>query len=172
MTDQSTLPRLTAPALDRRSLATFLTAGAFATLAFDIFGQGISPLLGFASLAPVPLARSVLQSVFGIDSAPLAHLLHYFTGMVGYVVGWTFVAAPLARRFAPSLPWWAAAATYGVALWVFALYIMAHLVAGLPAFLGFTGITWVALAGHVLFALVAAWVLRARGFARSVTSAA
>jgi hypothetical protein len=36
---------------------------------------------------------------------------------------------------------------------------MAHLVAGNPAFLGFTGITWVALVGHVLFALVAAWVV-------------
>lgn len=51
---------------------------------------------------------------------------------------------------------------YGIALWVFALYFMAHLVAGNPAFLGFTGITWVALAGHILFAVVAAIVERAR----------
>lgn len=51
---------------------------------------------------------------------------------------------------------------YAVALWVFALYVIAHLVAGNPAFLGFGGITWVALAGHVLFTLVAAGVVRWR----------
>jgi hypothetical protein len=38
---------------------------------------------------------------------------------------------------------------------------MAHLIAGNPAFLGFTGITWVALAGHVLFAVVAAEAVHA-----------
>ena len=45
-------------------------------------------------------------------------------------------------------------------LWVFAIGIMASLVNGNAFFLGFTGITWVALAGHVLFALVCAWALR------------
>lgn len=150
------------PAVNARTAATVLTAGAFATLAFDAFGQGLSPLLGFASLAPVPLAKSVLNSVFGIDSTPLAHLLHIFTGLVAYAVGWVMVVQPLARRFVPSLPWWAAAVAYGVALWVFALYVMAHLVAGMPAFLGFGGITWVALVGHVVYAVVAAAVVRVR----------
>ena len=37
----------------------------------------------------------------------------------------------------PALPWWLVAAGYGVGLWIFALYVMAHLIAGLPAFLGF-----------------------------------
>jgi len=60
---------------------------------------------------------------------------------------------------APSLSWVVPASLYGVLLWVFALYVMAHLVASNPAFLNFTGITWVALVGHVLFALVAAWVV-------------
>jgi hypothetical protein len=73
------------------------------------------------------------------------------------------VARPLAARVAPNLNWLAAAALYGVALWVFAMFVMAHLFAGLPAFLGFTGITWVALVGHVLFALVAAVVVERRG---------
>jgi hypothetical protein len=36
-------------------------------------------------------------------------------------------------------------------------------IAGNPPLLGFTGITWVALAGHVLFALVAAAMMRWRG---------
>lgn len=30
------------------------------------------------------------------------------------------------------------------------------MIAGLPFFLGFTGITWVALAGHVFYAIAAA----------------
>jgi Na+/melibiose symporter-like transporter len=72
------------------------------------------------------------------------------------------LAPPLAARHAPQLPWWVAASLYGAALWVFALYVMAHLIAGNPAFLGFTGITWVALIGHVIFALVAAAVVRWR----------
>jgi len=38
-------------------------------------------------------------------------------------------------------------------------------VAGNPAFLGFGGITWVALVGHVIFAVVAATVFRLRGAA-------
>ena len=46
---------------------------------------------------------------------------------------------------------------------VFARYGIAHLVAGMKPFLGFTGITWVALWGHVVYALVAAAVLETRG---------
>ncbi len=62
----------------------------------------------------------------------------------------------------PSLPTLAAAAIYGVVLWVFALFVMAHLVVGMPAFLGFTEITWVALVGHVIYAVVLAGVVEAR----------
>jgi len=60
------------------------------------------------------------------------------------------------------VPWLASAVLYGVILWVFALYFMAHLIAGNAAFLGWTGITWVALVGHVVFAVVAAIVVRVR----------
>ena len=66
---------------------------------------------------------------------------------------------PVLARLTPGISWLPGSVLYGVGLWIFALYIMAHLVAGNPAFLGFTGITWVALVGHVLFALVAAWVV-------------
>ncbi len=151
------------PRLDARSLVTMLVAGALATVAFDFYGQSLSPMLGFASLAPVPLANSTIQALFGFTYEPGAHFLHYVAGMIAYPLGWMLIARPLATRFAPALPWWIAATAYGVALWIFAMFIMAHLVAGLPAFLGFTGITWVALVGHVLFALVAAYVVERRG---------
>ena len=142
-----------------RGLATMALAGACATVAFDFFGQSLSPMLGFANLAPVPLANNVIQTLFGATYRPGAEFLHYFAGMVAYPLGWMLLARPIARTFAPRLGWVAPAVAYGVVLWIFALYVMAHLVAGNPAFLGFTGITWVALVGHVIFALVAAWVV-------------
>lgn len=146
------------PAPTAASLWTMLLSGAVATVAFDYFGQSLSPMLGFANLAPVPLANNVIRVIFGAPYTPGAHLLHYVAGMVAYPLGWMVVARPLAARLTPFLTWWLVAAVYGVVLWVFALYVMAHLVAGNPAFLAFTGITWVALVGHVLFALVAAAV--------------
>lgn len=162
MTARTAAPATALPRLDARTFATMLIAGALATVAFDFYGQALSPMLGFASLAPVPLANSTIQAIFGAPYDPGANLLHYVAGMIAYPLGWMLIARPLAARFAPALPWWVAACAYGVALWVFALFIMAHLVAGLPAFLGFSGITWVALVGHVLFALVAAWVVERR----------
>ncbi len=156
---------LSLPRLDAGTIWTVLLSGCVATIAFDFFGQSLSPILGFANLAPVPLANAVIGVLFGETYTPGAHFLHYLAGLVAYPVGWLVVAQPLARIFAPRLPWWIAASAYGVALWVFALYVMAHLVAVNPAFLGFTGITWVALAGHVIFALVAAAVMRWRGAA-------
>lgn len=147
----------------KHTVATLLTAGAFATLAFDVFGQALSPLFGFAKLAPVGLAGATLNTVFGTNPPGAAYLLHAVTGIVFYVVGYYAVARPLQRAVLPQLHWSITATVYGVALWVFALYGMAHLVAGMKPFLGFTGITWVALWGHVLYALVAAAVLESRG---------
>jgi hypothetical protein len=49
---------------------------------------------------------------------------------------------------------------FGTGLWVFALYVMAHLFAGLPPFLGFITLTWASLIGHILFGTVVAFVVR------------
>ncbi|MEM6938855.1 MAG: hypothetical protein AAF943_00255 [Pseudomonadota bacterium] len=147
----------------KQSLFTLVSAGALATLAFDTFGQAIGPLLGYAKLAPVGLAGGTLKQVFGANPAGAAYLLHMVTGVVFYTLGYFLIARPVQRMILPQLHWSVTAAAYGVALWVFALYVMAHLVVGMPAFLGFTGITWVALWGHILFALVAAAVIETRG---------
>ena len=141
---------------------TILIAGALATIAFDLFGQGLSPLAGFATLAPVGLAQASIKAVTGVGSKPLAETLHVLTGLIAYPLGYLLVARPLAARITPWLHWSLVATAYGVGLWIFALYVMAHLVAGNAPFLGFTGITWVALWGHVLFALVAAAVIERR----------
>ncbi|MEM1350997.1 MAG: hypothetical protein AAGF27_01565 [Pseudomonadota bacterium] len=142
---------------------TVLTAGAFATIAFDVFGQALSPLFGYAKLAPVGLAGATLKSVFGANPSGAAYLLHSVTGLLFYVIGYFAIARPLQRALLPNLHWGVTAVVYGVFLWAFALYGMAHLVAGMKPFLGFTGITWVALWGHVLYAVVAAAILENRG---------
>lgn len=151
----------------KQTAFTVLAAGAFATIAFDAFGQGLSPLFGYGKLAPVGLANQTIKTVFGASPSGLAHLLHVFTGMVAYTLGYLLMARPLQQKIMPSLPWLATAVAYGVVLWIFALYVMAHLVAGNKPFLGFTGITWVALWGHIIFAVVAAWVMEARGIVKA-----
>lgn len=147
----------------QRTVFTILTAGAFATIAFDVFGQALSPLFGHAKLVPVGLASATLKSVFGAAPSGAAYLLHTLTGLIFYVVGYFAIARPLQRTVLPQLHWSITATVYGITLWIFALYGMAHLVAGMKPFLGFTGITWVALWGHILYALVAAAVLELRG---------
>ncbi len=150
----------------KHTFYTVIAAGALATIAFDAYGQGLSPLLGHAKLAPVPLAGQTLNKIFGANPSGAAYLLHTITGLFVYTLGYLWVARPIQLRIMPTLPWILTSIVYGVVLWVFALYVMAHLVAGNPPFLGFTGITWVALTGHVLFAVVAAWVMEAQGIVR------
>ena len=142
--------------------ATVVVAGALATIAFDVFGQALSPLFGYSKLAPVGLAGSSLKAIIGSNPKGLAYLVHAMTGLLAYPLGWLLIARPLQKQFAPNIPVVIAAAVYGVALWVFALYGMAHLVAGMKPFLGWSGITWVALWGHVVFAIVAALVIEHR----------
>ena len=147
----------------RQSVVTILTAGAFATIAFDVFGQALSPLLGYAKLAPVPLAGASIKTIFGANPSGAAYLLHAMTGLVFYAVGWALIARPVQRAVLPQMPWLVTAVVYGVVLWVFALYVMAHLVVGNKPFLGWGGITYVALWGHILYAVVAGWIMEARG---------
>jgi hypothetical protein len=151
----------------KNTLFTILAAGALGTAAFDAFGQGLSPLLGYAKLAPVGLAQQTLGTVFTEVPKGMADLLHILTGVVFYTLGYMLIARPIQQMVLPALPWVLTATAYGIVLWVFALYVMAHLVAGNPAFLGFSGITWVALWGHIVYALVMAWVIEARSPARA-----
>ena len=137
----------------RIDMAAVLLAGAAATVAFDLFGQALSPLAGFARLAPVGLADGAIAAVFGGKVAGGGHLLHYLTGLLAYPLGWLLVVRPIARAMAPAAPEAAVAALYGVGLWFFAIGIVAPMVVGLPFLLGFSGITWTALAGHVVFAV-------------------
>lgn len=138
---------------------TILIAGAFATIAFDLFGKGLSPLAGYAKLAPVGLATQSLKSIFGSIPKGSGDIVHALTGLIAYPLGWVLIARPIQTKIMPNLHWSITAVVYGIALWVFALYIMASLVAGNKPFLGWAGITYVALWGHIIYALVMAYVI-------------
>ena len=126
-----------------------------AACAFEIYGQVISPSLGCSRLAPVPLAASVFKAIAGYNSKEMAGLLHYTAGIIGYPLGFALIARPLWLAIAPKIPWYVLAVILGTVQWVFALYILAYLIAGQKAFLGVTGITYAALWGHIVYALVA-----------------
>ena len=150
------------PTLDRKVLIALALSGVAASIAFDVFGQLLSPAAGFVELAPVGLAKLVIAKLFGVSTTGGAYVLHFLTGLLFYPLGYLFAARPVARAFAPRTPWWVVGVIYGVITWLWAVYVMAYLVAGLPAFFGFSEFTWIALVGHVLFGWVAAAVIRSR----------
>lgn len=150
------------PPANLDTVGKMFIAGVLATMAFDFWGQIVSPGLGFANLSPHGLAKSLLGSI-GLPSGDFAgYFMHfYLVGLIGYPVGWLFIFRPIWQRLTGSAGgWFLPAAIYGFGLWVFAIGGITA-IAGLPLFLNFTGITWVALVGHVLYGIVLVAVLNA-----------
>ena len=100
--------------------------------------------------------------MFGFHSRPAGEAIHLVVGVVFYPLGFLLIARPLQRALLPRLPWWLTALGFGVGLFVFALYVMAHLVAGLPSFLGWTPLTYASLAGHLMLGLGTGTIVRWR----------
>ncbi len=151
--DQRLFPPLTAA-----TLLTAVLAGAAADLVWEGWARLVTPLLVGGPLQPAAL----VQSVFGLQSWFWAEVIHGVVGVVFYPLVFLYVARPIAKVAAPFLPWWVVGIGFGLGLWVFALYVMAHLIAGLPAFLGFVPLAWASCAGHMIFGLVTAAVVRWR----------
>ncbi|WP_042249629.1 hypothetical protein [Paracoccus sp. PAMC 22219] len=147
------------PMLTRRLIVTALLSGLAADLTWEFWARVITPLWVGGPLQPAAL----IQSVFGFRNNGLAEVIHAVVGIVFYPLGYLFIARPLQRLVVPGLPVLLTGVGFGIGLWVFALYVMAHLFAGLPAFLGFITLTWASLVGHVLFGVIVALVVRARG---------
>lgn len=139
-------------------IVTILLAGLASELVWEIWARVITPNLVGGPLEPAAL----VQSVFGLGDRTTAEIIHFLVGLIAYPFGYIFIARPIAKAIFPFLPWWIVALGYGVGLWVFALYIMAHLFAGLPPFLGFIPLAWASLAGHLLFAVAGGAVVKAR----------
>lgn len=136
-------------------------AGAVATTAFDFWGQVVSPALGWASLSPHGLARSLLGNLGLPNGDFLGFFVHfYLVGLIAYPVGWLYAFRPVWNRLTQGAgSWLLPSALYGFSLWVFAIGGITW-AAGLPFFLNFTGITWVALVGHVLYGVVLVGVIK------------
>ena len=160
MSVSDTRPLGSIPPINAQTLGLMFIAGFFATMAFDFWGQVVSPGIGFASLSPHGLAKSLLGAL-GLPASDFAgYFMHfYLVGLVGYPVGWLFIFAPLWRRVMGQTHWFLPSAIYGFGLWVFAIGVITA-IAGLPLFLGFTGITWVALVGHMLYGIVMVAVMQ------------
>ncbi|POF28368.1 hypothetical protein [Roseibium marinum] len=148
------------PAVNFNTLGLMFISGFFATIAFDLWGQVLSPALGFASLSPHGLARSLLGSL-GLPNNDFAgYFVHFYVvGLIGYPIGWMFIFAPLWQRLIGKTHWLLPSAIYGFGLWIFAIGGITT-VAGLPFFLNFSGIAWVALVGHVLYGIALVAVLK------------
>ncbi len=146
------------PPLVWGTLVTAVMAGAAADLVWEVWARAITPIFVGGPLQPAAL----VQSVFGFRDWVAAEIIHLVVGVVFYPLGYLYLARPLARILTPFLPWWVIGAGFGVGLWVFALYVMAHLIAGLPPFLNFLPLAWASLAGHVIFGVVTAAVVRWR----------
>lgn len=151
------------PRINLDTLIVLLVSGAAATVAFDLWGQSIAPWLGLGNLAPSGLAQGLLGKL-GFEGVGRVHgqFMHLFVvGLIAYPVGWLFVFRPIWDRVVGFGGWFVPAALYGAALWVVAIGGIATWVTG-NAFLGFTTITWVALAGHVFYGIAvggtATWI--------------
>lgn len=147
------------PAVTAGLIGTILLAGAAADILWEIWARFVTPLLVGGPLQPAAL----VQSVFGFKNLLLAEIIHGVVGVVFYPIGYLFIARPLQRAILPNLPLFLTGLGFGVGLWVFALYVMAHLFGGQPPFLGFIPLTWASLGGHMIFGLTVAYVVKARG---------
>lgn len=135
-------------------LGILFVAGFFGTLVFDIWGQAIAPALGLGALSPHGLARSLLGTLGLPNSNFAGYFVHfYLVGLIAYPVGWLYIFKPVWTAL-PKTPtgWMIPAAVYGIGLWVFAIGGIT-VIAGLPFFLNFSTITWVALVGHIAYAI-------------------
>ena len=148
------------PRLAGSTLSTALLAGLGADLGWEVWARVLTPMLPGVG-GPLEPA-GLIQSVFGFHSRPVGEAIHLIVGVVFYPLGFLLIARPLQRSLLPQAPWWLTALGFGVGLFVFALYVMAHLVAGLPSFLGWTPLTYASLAGHLMFGLGTAGIVRLR----------
>ena len=158
---QTSAPRTALfPPLDTRTLFTALAAGVAADFTWEIWARVITPMLPGIDVPLEP--AGLVQSVFGFENRAVGEVIHLLVGFVFYPLGYLFIARPLQRLVAPGLPWWLTSLGFGVGLFIFSLYVMAHLIAGFPPFLGWIPLAYASLVGHMLFGLVVGAVTLAR----------
>ncbi|MEP2944505.1 MAG: hypothetical protein ABJM86_03130 [Hyphomicrobiales bacterium] len=157
----------------KQILITALIAGAVSLTVWEIWAKVFAPFYMGGSLSPVGLVKSSLgigKETFGALGAAksgavgtaVANGVHLLTGLIAFPLGYILGARPISRAVMPQLPWFVTGAVYGVALYVFAMYIMAHLFAGFPPFFGFNALSQASLIGHTMLGVAIAYVVEAR----------
>lgn len=148
--------------INLNAVVTVVLAGAVSLIVWELWARGISPAIDWPRPNPVDLASAVLKKTTGISDRNIAEVLHYFTGLVAYPAAYVFAVQPLAKRFAPIIPWWVVATAFGVSTFVFALYVMAHLVMGWAPFLGCGAVAQTSLIGHTLLGIALGAIVQLR----------
>ncbi|WP_244266877.1 hypothetical protein [Polycladidibacter stylochi] len=143
------------PSLSLKLLRQAVVAGVLALIVWEVWARLITPMLVGGPLEPAAL----VQGVFSLQNSYLAELIHISVGVIFYPLGYIYIARPIIFLVFNDMGKFWLGLAYGIGLWVFALYGMAHLIAGLPAFLDFHPITWASLVGHVLYALVLCYMV-------------
>lgn len=139
------IPLVPAPTAPR--LLQTLGAGLVGLVLWEAFARLVAPLwIGFV-LDPTGL----LQMAFGVSGAP-AEALHLLIGLVGFPAGYVFALRPFLARIGAANSV-VAGLIWGAVLWVVAMYGVASVIGGAPAFMGFAPVAWASLAGHLLVGL-------------------
>lgn len=157
----------------QKVLITALIAGAVSLTVWEVWAKVFAPLYMGGALSPVGLVKSSLgigndtfAPVFSASAKAVgnaaANGIHLLTGLIFYPLGYMLAARPISKSVMPALPWWVTGAVYGVALYVFAMYIMAHFFAGFPPFFGFNALSQASLIGHTMLGIAIAGVVEAR----------
>ena len=146
------------PAFTMRTFSMILIAGLSADIAWEVWARVFTPLIPTVGGPLEPAA--LVQSVFGLESRLVGEVIHFVVGVVFYPVGYLYIARPIQRLLLPGLPWPVTALGFGAGLFVFALYVMAHLIAGFPPFLGWVPLSWCSLVGHLMFGLIVGIVVQ------------
>ena len=156
-TIQPTLRPAAFPAITPRTGLDALIAGVIGLLAWEMFARGIAPFWLGHALEPTGL----IEMAFGIGGTG-AQIIHLATGLVAFPLGYMLLVRPLAAALGAGIPVWLLGLGYGVALWVFAMVVVASLLAGMPPFLGFGAVAWASLIGHLLLGLAIALTVEYR----------
>ncbi|MDF2115655.1 hypothetical protein PY365_08745 [Roseiarcaceae bacterium H3SJ34-1] len=136
-----------------RLVSSVLAAGVTGLVAWEVFARLVAPLLIGEPLD----ATALVEMALGIAGWK-AILIHIATGLVLYPLGYLLIESILARHV--PLNWVVLGIAYGFCLWVFAMYVIASIAAGMPPFLGFQPVAWASLAGHILMTLGIAGAIR------------
>lgn len=137
-----------------RTLAALALGGAAGFGIWEVFASTLTHWAAGFPLQPPELIKSLFQHQLGLDvSTPMAELLHGFTGIIGYPVGYYLLSRMLPHVSRPVMGWIWGVITYFIALGFFAP------LAGQPFLLhSYPVLSFMSLVGHAIYGYVAAIV--------------